>query len=197
MKKGVYKAKREQILLAAARSFLDRDFTQVKIEEIAAAAGVGKGTVYEYFNSKEELFIESVTDSVEPYILLFNQFYKTSTSCRENLRSLLYVQFQFLRDNPNTARFLYNERPVRIKGLEQWFMDRRLRLVQAVEGLITQGIKDGELRPAIDTALAARCFHALVFAVLGGMQALDGIEIMEEHIDQLLDLFWKGVGANA
>ncbi|MDH7498134.1 MAG: helix-turn-helix domain-containing protein, partial [Syntrophomonadaceae bacterium] len=50
------KEKRQLILEAAARVFSQRGYHQAKVEEIAAAAGVGKGTVYEYFDSKLELF---------------------------------------------------------------------------------------------------------------------------------------------
>ncbi len=190
-------AKREQILQAAVRTFLDRDYSQVRIEEIAEAAGVGKGTIYEYFRSKEELFMESITTSAESYIMLFDTFSRSTTSCRESLRNLLHVQLKFLRENRSWVRFLYNERPVQNRELEQWFLERRRRLIQAVEGLINQGIKDGEIRPGIDTELAARSFNALVFVVVGGMMALDGIEVTGNHLDDIMDLFWKGVDADA
>lgn len=190
-------SKRELILEAAIKSFLDRNFTQVKMEEIAETAGVGKGTIYEYFRSKEELFIESITSSVEKYVILFDQIYQDNASCWSNLRNFMYVQLKFLQENRSWVRFLYNERPVQINGLEEWFMERRRRLIQAVEGLIIQGIRDGEVRGNIETELAARCFNALQFVVLGGMMTLDGIEITEAHLDQLMELFWKGVGARA
>jgi AcrR family transcriptional regulator len=50
------KRKRE-ILEAAAAVFADRGFRTARIADIAARAGIGKGTVYEYFRSKEDLFI--------------------------------------------------------------------------------------------------------------------------------------------
>jgi AcrR family transcriptional regulator len=190
-------AKREQILQAATTMFMDRDFSQVRMEEIAESAGVGKGTIYEYFRSKEELFFESITIAVESYITLFNRYFEDSVSCRDNLRSLMYVQLKFLQDNRSWVRFLYSERPIQVDGLEQWFLERRLRLIQAIEGLIMQGVKDGELRSGINTEMAARSFNALHYVVVGGMMVLDGIEINETHIDALMDIFWKGVGTDA
>ncbi|MGI6514560.1 MAG: TetR/AcrR family transcriptional regulator [Syntrophomonadales bacterium] len=52
------RGKRERILEAAQSVFARKGYYLSKIEEIAELAGVGKGTVYEYFASKEELYKE-------------------------------------------------------------------------------------------------------------------------------------------
>src|SRR4051812_5669009 len=50
-------SKREAIVLAAADCFAASGFAATRISEVAERAGVGKGTVYEYFGSKEELLL--------------------------------------------------------------------------------------------------------------------------------------------
>jgi AcrR family transcriptional regulator len=50
------KEKRTQIIKAAAQVFAQKGYAGTVIAEIAACAGIGKGTVYEYFDSKEDLF---------------------------------------------------------------------------------------------------------------------------------------------
>jgi len=50
------KEKSELILSAATRVFSEKGYSAAKIDRIAELAGVGKGTVYEYFDSKEALF---------------------------------------------------------------------------------------------------------------------------------------------
>ena len=52
--------KRLRIIEAAVIVFSRKGFHRAKVEEIAEVAGVGKGTVYEYFKSKKELFLEMV-----------------------------------------------------------------------------------------------------------------------------------------
>ncbi len=50
--------KREQILLSALKVFAQKGYYNTKISEIAKEAGIGKGTIYEYFRSKESIFAE-------------------------------------------------------------------------------------------------------------------------------------------
>ena len=47
----------DKVLDAAARLFGTQRFHEVRMEDIAAEATVGKGTLYRYFNDKEELFV--------------------------------------------------------------------------------------------------------------------------------------------
>ena len=56
--KQAKKDKKELIIEAAARVFAEKGFNNSTISEVARSAGVGKGTVYEYFNSKTELFYQ-------------------------------------------------------------------------------------------------------------------------------------------
>ena len=53
-------AKRDQILDGAKRCFLRLGFENASMNEITAEAGVSKGTIYVYFQNKEELFIELI-----------------------------------------------------------------------------------------------------------------------------------------
>ncbi len=53
------KAKKQDILEAAMRVFARKGVAKTKMADVAEAAGIGKGTVYEYFNSKEDIFTES------------------------------------------------------------------------------------------------------------------------------------------
>lgn len=54
-------AKRAQILSGARLMFMEHGFSSTSVEKIAKAAGVSKGTIYNYFASKELLFVALVT----------------------------------------------------------------------------------------------------------------------------------------
>ena len=51
-------SKKIQILEALEKITQHKRYDEVKVDDIASAAGVGKGTVYRYFSSKEHLYFE-------------------------------------------------------------------------------------------------------------------------------------------
>ena len=61
--------KKREIIDAAIRVFSRQGYRRTKINDIAGEAGVGKGTVYEYFKSKEDLFLHMSEHLFELYIL--------------------------------------------------------------------------------------------------------------------------------
>jgi AcrR family transcriptional regulator len=57
--------KRAQILRAATDVFSAREFHAVPVEDVAVAAGVGKGTLYLYFPTKEQLFYATILEAMD------------------------------------------------------------------------------------------------------------------------------------
>jgi AcrR family transcriptional regulator len=57
VKKQLVEARRQQILDAAAAVFADKGFDRATTREVASAAGVSEGTIYNYFASKDDLLI--------------------------------------------------------------------------------------------------------------------------------------------
>ncbi|MFQ6615076.1 MAG: TetR/AcrR family transcriptional regulator, partial [Fidelibacterota bacterium] len=56
--------KAEKIIRAAIQVFAEKGLEKGKIADIARTAGIGKGTVYEYFSSKDEIF-----DAIEQFVI--------------------------------------------------------------------------------------------------------------------------------
>ena len=65
---GAQPGKEKQILAAARRIFAASGYYQARVEDIAREAGIGKGTVYEYFTSKEELYLEMLLEIADSYV---------------------------------------------------------------------------------------------------------------------------------
>lgn len=186
--------KREQILLAAVEIFMDKDFYQVTITEIAERAAVGKGTVYEYFPSKEDLFKESFSYCAEAYIQSFRQHLNESASVKKTMHDIVKTHLELIKDNRKRLHLLFNERPLSFQELQSWVLDRRQELLQGITTLIDEGIQLKEVRPDIDVEMAGRLFLALNYVVMGGMVVLDNVEVGEEQISTLLDIYWNGIG---
>ena len=86
------RSKREMILDAAFSLILEKGYWETKIIDIAEAAGIGKGTVYEYFASKDEIVYELFQLKIETtYQNLSDVFTKEMTG-EEKIKK--YVQFE-------------------------------------------------------------------------------------------------------
>jgi TetR/AcrR family transcriptional regulator len=67
-----------EILEAALKVFVERGYANARAEDVAAAAGVSKGTVYVYFENKQALFRAVVQENIIPLIEEFGQSVENS-----------------------------------------------------------------------------------------------------------------------
>jgi AcrR family transcriptional regulator len=67
-------ARRQVILAAALTEFAERGFAAARLDDVAARAGIAKGTLYLYFEHKEALFEELIRSAVSPLIDQFGKF---------------------------------------------------------------------------------------------------------------------------
>jgi AcrR family transcriptional regulator len=65
--------KKERIMRAAIEEFQACGFERAKIETIAQSAGVAKGSIYQYFDDKKELFLYSVTWALEYFMEIIDR----------------------------------------------------------------------------------------------------------------------------
>lgn len=186
--------KKELILLAAIEMFLEKDYYQVTIVEIAGRAGVGKGTVYEYYSSKEDLFRECFSYCTEAYLKSFNEHLRRTSTVRKTMRDIIVTHIEMLSENRKGLHLLYKERPYNFQELQSWVIEQRQSLLTGITELIEEGIRLKEVRSDVDAKMAGRLFLALNYIVLGGMIVIDEDEVRQDQIDNLLDIFWNGIG---
>jgi len=186
--------KKELILLAAIEMFLEKDYYQVTVVEIAERAGVGKGTVYEYYSSKEVLFRECFSYCTNSYLNSFIEHLNKTSNVKKTMRDIINTHLQMLNENRRGIRLLYKERPYNFQELQNWVIEQRQALLVGITELIEEGIRLKEIRFDVDAEMAGRVFLAVNYVVLGGMIVIDEAEVRQDQIDSLLDILWHGIG---
>lgn len=93
-------ARGEQILESAARLFHRRHYHEVRMDDVAADAGVAKGTLYRYFQDKEDLYLALILSSVNRFIEEISPIMHESGPAEERLRSYIRRAFRFCDRNP-------------------------------------------------------------------------------------------------
>lgn len=139
-----------EILNAALDVFAARGFAAAKLDEVAARAGVSKGTLYLYFESKEELFRSMVRSLLLPNVAMAEQrIAEHKGSAAELMRGLVMTFGRIITESklgaipklivaeatnfPDLAKFYYEE-----------VIKRGMR---AMSGLLQRGVEAGEFRP--------------------------------------------------
>ncbi|MEO8200600.1 MAG: TetR/AcrR family transcriptional regulator [Gemmatimonadota bacterium] len=195
----------DEILDAALQVFAVNGYRGTRLEQVAEAAGVTKGTIYHYFSSKEQLLLEAarkrrtrifaeteavISDTSEPASLRLRRGHHLAWHrwCNPQSRQLL--------------RLMISEVSVEAPAVfQEWLRDGFLRGVQLMTGLIEEGKKNGEFRADVDAEVVARVmnsgmfFHLLLHYEMG-MNALAPIDI-EHFIDAALDSMLNGLKAGA
>ena len=95
--------KREKILKAAMELFAEKDFENVTTMEIASRASVGKGTLYTYYKSKQDLFLAVVRRVYESFVEDIKVSLESASSAAEFFDTLAERLF---RDIKHRSRIL-------------------------------------------------------------------------------------------
>ncbi len=97
------KAKRELILKSAAEVFAAKGFHDASINEIALRANIGKGTVYEYFSSKNELFLEVIRFTASYYLVMLKLELNEQRGFLDQIVAFLSVHSRIVEENCKTT----------------------------------------------------------------------------------------------
>jgi len=196
--------KRELILDTAFELILEKGYSNTKIIDIANKAGIGKGTVYEYFESKEALVLELVnTRARQDYMKSFSAVEELSTY-KQKLSKYFQMQIETTakyKSNVTDFRdaFVNNNSEISIKIVEAVHSIVFLQF-EFVYGLIKKGIDAGEFK-ALNPYMAALCFMGSVNFFLGmlhygseypEMQRFQNVDSAENE-NFLLDCIFNGL----
>lgn len=155
-------ARQEEILDAARQVFSARGFEKAKLDEIAEVAELGKGTIYNYFKSKEDLFVSVIVRGIRRFQEFISQAVQDQRSPQDKVAAYIGAAFAFFRkhhqlfsifelEKSNLARSLSEE-------MNQTFCEKEAGLIQFLEQLFFEGIKTGAFKQFDAQKLAQTVF---------------------------------------
>lgn len=179
-------AERPAQILAAAASLLLRDGLNVTIEAIAAEAGLGKGTVYEYFGSKAEIFT-AMRAWYNDQILAAGAnavLESPDAPAFEKVRRFIAGMVEFGAANAELVSLLFHE-----ASIEE---DNELAAIEAkLLDLVQEGVDSGELivaDPAFSVEFLLHGLHGIMETSLAqGQPAKQVLERIDRVLTALLN----------
>ena len=155
---------RAAILRTAEDLFLSRRFDQVTLDEVSKKARVGKGTIYRYFRSKEDLYERIFLAALNDFAGSLEQMSAASESSDKKLYQTARLVVAFDRRHRSLFRALHSEdsrRSLKRPRLHGELHKRRRAIVKHIAGVIRDGQHSGDLRSDIEPADAAGMLLAL------------------------------------
>jgi AcrR family transcriptional regulator len=150
-------ARREEILAAAVRVFARRGFAASRIEDVAAEAGVGKGSVYLYFDSRDALLDAALAALGDASRELLRQARTGAGTPLDRLAELVRGVFAVATADPDLARVLPDlwslgrrddaSLPLDMAGLYAEYRE-------AIAALLAEAAARGEVRAGVGAAHA-------------------------------------------
>ena len=213
--------KDERIMAAAERVFSHKGYSQATLDEIIKIADTGKGTVYKYYQNKENLFYSLVLRKNEPFLEKLQAVAEMDCSFERKLRDYFMELVSFMHENAVIWQVLLFEmsgsasgwKLVRKKGCENQLevkvtwgepptkaevetVKRYYEVVHSemaiLQNILEGAVNAGVLKPLIDLhAWTGSIFFGIIMSVFHNSNIYD-LETAEEMATVITDRFMYG-----
>jgi AcrR family transcriptional regulator len=192
-------ARPEEILDAAQKVFGESGFARAKLDDVARLAGVSKGTLYLYFDSKETLFREMVRAKIVALLAESEALVEAhSGSYRDLLVQLITGMFHSMRDHEivKISRVAQAEFTSFPELAQFYFQEVIVRARRLVTEVLRRGVEAGEFR-LVPHGFGARAVPSLLVhsaQVQSWFRPLDPEALSDdEALEDLIDFCLNGV----
>jgi AcrR family transcriptional regulator len=189
-----WQARRETIIDTSARVFARGGYHATGITELCAANGLGKGALYHYIGSKEEL-LAAIHDRVMDEVMVgADRVAEAGGSPSEQLTMLGDELLDVIHRYPDHVWVFLHEFPALTNGRADRFRGRRREYERRVETVLQAGIDVGEFRdvdPRL-TALAWLGMHNYTYLWLKAGGRLSARDVAKPFAD----IFIHGIASS-
>jgi AcrR family transcriptional regulator len=154
----------DKILAAAARLFASHRFHEARMDDIAALAEVGKGTLYRYFKDKEELYLALLDRAAASLQARLCRCLQPADPPRRQLVAAVAGLISYFDDEPHVLELIIHAEALQRPGGAFPWQKTREQTMGLIKGLFEAGQRQGVFAVA-DPDLAT-------FMLLGGLRAV-------------------------
>lgn len=186
-------AKKKEILMAALHEFAEKGVNQTKISDIAQRAGIGKGTVYEYYPNKDAIFIDSMSFFMQS---LENSLLKNMEGVKDPRQKIEVLIRSFTENAGESGDFLkiildFWAIGLRNEQFSAWAESYRAFQVMISE-IFEEGIRQGIFR-RVDTKSLAYCLIGLLDGIIFQMILFGKEFSVDDALNAVIDNFLNGL----
>jgi len=185
-------ARRRKIVAAASRLFGRAGYDLVQMDEVAREARVGKPTLYRYFPSKDELFLEVAATALADLEHRLDRQRATDSEPAVVLARMIETLVDGLSRQVASLHLLTDGHSALADRWRRLFNARRRPIIETLRGVIERGIADGAFRP-VDPEIVPAFIIGMIRGGLVGVPRRPAAQIAAAAVDLVL----HGAGAAA
>lgn len=181
-----------RILDAAYDVFADKGFYNATVDEIAQEAGVGKGTVYRHFDSKDNLFQAVVREKLLDLVAQVREGFETADDVLQGIRRAVSAYLRFFEKHNRFYRILVFEQQGFGTEFRTEYIAGILQNVPQIRDMVISAAEEGITKPLDD-------FYTIFYGIVGFM---DGVihkwfynnceGSLEDEIDTIIEVLFYG-----
>lgn len=192
--------RRESILDVAIEVFGSKGFDGATVEDIAQTAGIGKGTIYLYFKSKEEIFNAIVAERTD-LPTMARLIATADDSLEVELTQIAQSYLQFTNAHQSVVRLVLTDSQRFPEHAEKVYTGIVLKGNKLLAHFLSAQIKAGRIRKLDNPLITARAFIGMLMMYTLTQEMLGGKRFTsiksEAWIKEVVRLFLDGVRARA
>lgn len=154
--------RKQEIVKAAAKTFALYGYKATSVDQIARAAGVGKGTIYTFFVNKEELFQAIVLSTIEEMKVEANRVLVPAATPAENAHHALMKMLEFRETHQLLGRLIEEERATQSKAVMEMMQQVEKAIVEFIEERLTRALPSLKVEPRLLAYLLYKSYVAFV-----------------------------------
>jgi AcrR family transcriptional regulator len=188
--------RREMIVTAAQKLFEKKGFELTTVDEIAAEAELGKGTIYSYFKSKSAIYVAILEKGSEVLRERMKKVVKEERPAIDTLYCLYDTFIQFHRERKNFIETLFiqvdQQNLIRLGNMALGLKNRSSEWLEIVGGVLQNGMNDGEFI-TFDVNKMAKAIIGMIFGIImqDDMGKID--EDLGKYRQTVFQLAMKGI----
>jgi AcrR family transcriptional regulator len=194
--------RRSAILNAARKLFFEKGFRYVTVENIARKAELSKGSIYLYFNSKEEIYTQILLNDIDKFNKKSSLIFQNGKSAAELVMDFAFIYVDFFLNDRELFRImmtfmLHTEDMNLAETVNQHIIEVTNNTVKIIETILQQGIEKGEFPSDINLRLSRNAMWGLLNGIIS-LHLFTGKEAHKEErirsaVKASLDIFINGL----
>ena len=187
--------KPQQIIAAAVRVFARRGYFNARVSDIAREAGIAAGTIYLYFDTKEDILVTLFRQKMEGFVQAARKAVGSEPDAESKLRRLVAMHFSILEEDPELAEVVQLE----LRQGQKLFRGPATHEIAAyfalIAGVLEAGVAEGRFRHDLPVKVATKMlFGAMDQLATSWVLGKRGYRL-SDTAPAVADIFLRGVAA--